>query len=97
MKSTNIYNLRTSVNNGVWSSTNGANKVLQSAWDDRQEDEKIIFMFSITHRYGTQSSKEGRQLITKQVAISTAANMLEWQRCRAHSIQTPTLRSGLQV
>ncbi|KAL2040968.1 hypothetical protein N7G274_006426 [Stereocaulon virgatum] len=51
MKSTNIYNLRASVTNGVWSSTNGANKVLQSAWEDRQEDEKIIFMFSITHSH----------------------------------------------
>ena len=51
MKSTNIYNLRASVTNGVWSSTNGANRVLQSAWEDRKEDEKIIFLFSITHRY----------------------------------------------
>ena len=52
MKSTNIYNLRASVEHEVWSSTKGANKVLQNAWEVRKPGEKIIFIFSITHRYG---------------------------------------------
>ncbi|KAF6221379.1 hypothetical protein HO133_002234 [Letharia lupina] len=52
MKSTNIHNLRASVEHEVWSSTKGANRVLQNAWESRKPGEKIIFMFSITHRYG---------------------------------------------
>ena len=52
MKSTNIYNLRASVEHEVWSSTKGANRVLQNAWENRNPGEKIIFIFSITHRYG---------------------------------------------
>lgn len=51
MKSTNIYNLRASVEHEVWSSTKGANRVLQNAWENKKPDEKIIFIFSITHRY----------------------------------------------
>ena len=52
MKSTNIFNLRASVEHGVWSSTKGANRVLQNAWDNKKPEEKIIFIFSITHKYG---------------------------------------------
>ncbi len=51
MKSTNIYNLRASVKHGVWSSTKGANRVLQNAWENKKPGEEIIFIFSITHRY----------------------------------------------
>ena len=56
MKSTNIYNLRASVEHGVWSSTKGANRVLQNAWENKKPGEKIIFIFSITHRYDVSNS-----------------------------------------
>ena len=58
MKSTNIYNLRASVEHEVWSSTKGANKVLQNAWEARKPEEKIVFIFSITHRYGVSDCEE---------------------------------------
>lgn len=58
MKSTNIYNLRASVEHEVWSSTKGANRVLQNAWENRKPEEKIIFIFSITHRYGVSTGGE---------------------------------------
>lgn len=60
MKSTNIFNLRASVTNGVWSSTNGANKVLQTAWEEKKADQKLIFLFSITHRYLFRAQSLGR-------------------------------------
>lgn len=50
MKTNNIHNLRASVITGVWSSTPGANRVFQGAWDDRKGDEKILFLFTITNR-----------------------------------------------
>ena len=58
MKSTNVYNLRASVEHGVWSSTKGANRVLQNAWENKKLGEKIIFIFSITHRYGVSPLME---------------------------------------
>ena len=58
MKSTNIFNLRASVEHGVWSSTKGANRVLQNAWDTKKPEEKIIFIFSITHKYGVYNDVE---------------------------------------
>ena len=50
MKSANVMYLRLSVSEGVWSNKQGANRVLQSAWEKKQEGAKIIFLFSITHR-----------------------------------------------
>ena len=58
MKSTNIYNLRASVEHEVWSSTKGANRVLQNAWENKKPGERIIFIFSITHRYGVPQQME---------------------------------------
>ena len=58
MKSTNIFNLRASVEHGVWSSTKGANRVLQNAWETKKPEEKIIFIFSITHKYGVFNDGE---------------------------------------
>ena len=43
---------------GVWSSTKGANRVLQNAWENKKPDEKIIFIFSITHRYDVLNDRE---------------------------------------
>ena len=96
MKSTNVHNLRASVSNGVWSSTNGANRVLQRAWEDREDDEKIIFIFSITHRCVLRSLEQGQRPLIKRTVTSIAANMLEWQKCQGRSTQARTLRSGLQ-
>ena len=60
MKSTNIFNLRASVTNGVWSSSDGANKVLQTAWEKKKADQKLIFLFSTTHGYVVRAQSLGR-------------------------------------
>ncbi|KAL9074241.1 MAG: hypothetical protein Q9161_002435 [Pseudevernia consocians] len=78
MKSTNVYNLRASVEHEVWSSTKGANRVLQNAWENRKPGEKIIFIFSITHRY----------------AIDIVENIVVWRKCRDHSTQRGKSRFG---
>ena len=50
MKTHDVRSLRESVTTGVWSSSKGANKVLQDAWEGRKAGEKIIFIFSVTNR-----------------------------------------------
>ena len=50
MKTNDIESLRASVTTGVWSSSKGANRVLQEAWETKQVGEKILFIFSITKR-----------------------------------------------
>ncbi|KAG8531012.1 uncharacterized protein KY384_004369 [Bacidia gigantensis] len=49
MKAPNVTILRHSVKDGVWTNKQGANRVLQSAWEKRGCDEKILLLFSITH------------------------------------------------
>lgn len=51
IQSSNITNIRLSVARNVWSSKEGANKVYQNAWEKRIGEQKIMFLFSVTHRY----------------------------------------------
>ena len=51
MKSTNIHNLRVSVTKEFWSTSKGASQVLHKAWEDKKPGEKIIFLFSVIHKY----------------------------------------------
>ena len=85
MKSTNIYNLRASVEHGVWSSTKGANRVLQNAWENKKPEEKIIFIFSITHRYILSSMIEN-MFLTNGAVIDMVGNIVVWRKCQDRSI-----------
>ena len=51
MKSTNVTYLKCSVSEGLWSNKEGANRVLQGAWEKRPPGAKIVLLFSVTHRY----------------------------------------------
>lgn len=92
MKSTNIYNLRASVEHEVWSSTKGANRVLQNAWENKKLDEKIIFIFSITHRYDVFNGE--KFLLTNEAVIDMAGNTVVWRRCLDRSMRRGRSISG---
>ena len=51
MKSANVTYLKCSVSEGLWSNKEGANKVLQGAWEKKPAGAKIILLFSVNHRY----------------------------------------------
>ena len=50
MRATSIASLRHSIRDSVWSNKEGANKVLQEAWEKKPAEAKILFIWSITHR-----------------------------------------------
>ena len=75
MKTDNIRGLRASVSMGIWSSSSGANRVLETAWNDQKGDEKIVLIFTITHRYVESRSIHGSRLtslIVDSIMISSA-------------------------
>jgi hypothetical protein len=80
MKSPDIHSLRASVITGVWSSSKGANKVLQNAWDLKTKNEKIIFLFSISQRSVGSFHQSDCVLLTLSVVIYAAVNTVEWRR-----------------
>ncbi|KAL6717507.1 hypothetical protein ACLMJK_005422 [Lecanora helva] len=49
MKTNDVHILRASVATDVWSSSKGANRVLQSAWEGKKGNERIILIFSMKH------------------------------------------------
>ena len=70
----------------VWSSTKGANRVLQNAWENRKPGEKIMFIFSITHRYVVSPLLKRTSLIIQAATVSGESTVV-WRKCRDHSIQ----------
>ena len=84
MKSNNIHTLRASVEHQVWSSTKGANKVLQDAWEARKPGEKVMVLCSFTHKYGWRGvgwlyGNEGmiptRWIVAKDIEFSAFDDM----------------------
>lgn len=51
MKSDNITDIRTSIKNGIWCSSEYGHNVLEQAWNQRKAEEKIMLIFSVVRRY----------------------------------------------
>lgn len=51
MKSDHTHDIDAAVKNGIWSSSDSGNRVLDSAWRGRKPGETIVIFFSVVRRY----------------------------------------------